>query len=102
MASRRSTRNTGSIASRATPVAPPTPASGRRSARKAGGTDLPAISSRPSTAYGTNTLAIPDPAATRVVNSSVNDVLNELLERPDSPTPPTRGSCSIFDSFASH
>ena len=95
MSTRRSTRAVSQANSRgATPAIgvndiPNTPAP--RRARRAGNAGLPAVSLRPSTAYGTNTLPAPSTRMPNtMVSDSVSDVLNQILNHPP---------CMSNDSF---
>jgi hypothetical protein len=104
MSTRRSTR---AASRQATPAVngdiPSTPAPARRTARRAGNTPLPAVSLKPSTAYGTNTIAQPAAAAGPIISEQINDVLKNLLKPvanpdPDSPPSPAK-SLSLYSTF---
>ncbi|TVY35193.1 Sun domain-containing protein [Lachnellula occidentalis] len=75
MSTRRSTRAASSRA--ASPTDAPTPQ--RRTARRAGNAQLPAVNLRASTAYGTNTTPLMSGRNGHEGNRQVNDVLHTLL-----------------------
>ncbi|TVY27314.1 Sun domain-containing protein [Lachnellula hyalina] len=75
MSTRRSTRAASSRAE--SPPAAPTPQ--RRTARRAGNVQLPAVNLRASTAYGTNTTPLMSGRSGHEGNRQVNDVLHTLL-----------------------
>jgi hypothetical protein len=97
MSTRRSTRASSQANSRgATPAigvndTPYTPAP-RRAFRRAGNEPLPAVSLRPSTAYGSNTLPAPSRTTGPLVADQVQDVLKNLLA--PNPNPPPVASSS--------
>jgi hypothetical protein len=75
MSTRRSTRAASSRA--ASPTDAPTPQ--RRTARRAGNAQLPAVNLRASTAYGTNTTPLMSGRSGHDNNQQLTDVLHKLL-----------------------
>ena len=101
MSTRRSTRAASSRA--ASPTDAPTPQ--RRTARRAGNVQLPAVNLRASTAYGTNTTPLMSGRSGHEGSKQVNEVLHNLLapKPDDAASSKFRGSCiraQLIDSTA--